>query len=88
MALIVLFILGVGNFAMHRAIVDSGHPMLMRAPWFANQMGGYVSLLIEYLMLLACMVMTAQGSAGWVWGYGLYTMANGVAAWLVLSRRI
>jgi hypothetical protein len=39
MALIVLFILGVGNFAMHRAIVDSGHPMLMRAPWFANQMG-------------------------------------------------
>jgi hypothetical protein len=50
--------------------------------------GGYFSLLIEYLMLLACMVMTAQGSAGWVWGYGLYTMANGVAAWLVLSRRI
>jgi hypothetical protein len=26
MALIVLFILGVGNFAMHRAVAFSGHP--------------------------------------------------------------
>lgn len=88
MALIVLFILGVGNFAMHRAVAFSGHPMVMRTPLFAHQLGRYFSLLTEYLMLLACMLMTAQGSAGWVWGYGLYTMANGLAAWLILSRRI
>lgn len=88
MALIVLFLLGVGNFAMHRAVVNSGHPMLVRAPWVAHRLGGYLSLGMEYLMLLACMLMTARGTQGWVWGYGLYTMANGVAAWLILSRRI
>jgi hypothetical protein len=87
MALIVLFILGVGNFAMHRAIGQRPPHVDARA-MVRQSDGGYFSLLIEYLMLLACMVMTAQGSAGWVWGYGLYTMANGVAAWLVLSRRI
>lgn len=88
MALIVMFLLGVGNFAMHGAMRDSNHPLLARTPWYVNQMGGHLSLGVEYLMLLACMLMTAQGSAGWVWGYGLYTMANGVAAWLILSRRI
>ena len=88
MALIVMFLLGVGNFAMHGAMRDSGHPMLARTPWYASQMGGHLSLGVEYLMLLACMLMTAQGTAGWVWGYGLYTAANGVAAWLILSRRI
>lgn len=88
MALIVMFILGVGNFALHGAVRDSGHPMLMRMPWYAHQMGGNFSLLVEFLMLLACMLMTAEGSVGWVWGYGLYTIANGFAAWLILSRRI
>jgi hypothetical protein len=88
MALIVLFILGVGNFAMQRAVLASGHPMMMRAPWAMHRMGAVFTLLVEYLMLLACMLMTAQGSVGWVWGYGLYTAANGFAAWLILSRRI
>jgi hypothetical protein len=88
MALIVLFFLGVGNFAMHRAVVNSGHPMLMRAPWATHRMGGWFGLGMEYLMLLACMTMTDHGSQGWVWGYGLYTATNGLAAWLILSRRI
>ncbi len=88
MALIVLFILGVGNFAMHGAVRSSGHPMLLHAPRMMHHLGGHLSLGVEYLMLLACMLMTAQGTAGWVWGYGLYTIANGVAAWLILSRRL
>jgi hypothetical protein len=77
---------GVGNFAMHRAVSDSGHPM-WRTPWTRNHWGAHFGLLTEYLMLLACMLMTAQGRRLGL-GLRLYTMANGVAAWLILSRRI
>jgi hypothetical protein len=88
MALILLFVLGIVNFAIHRAVSDSGHPLLGQMPWTRGPLGGTFGLLTEYLMLLACMLMTDRGAGGWVWGYGLYTAANGVALWLILSRRI
>ena len=88
MALILLFLLGVANFAIHRAVVDSGHPLLAQMPWASGRLGRAFGLLTEYAMLLACMVMTERGAGGWVWGYGLYTGANALAIWLILSRRI
>ncbi len=88
MALILLFAMGIVNFAIHRAVSDRGHPLLAQMPWASSRMGYGFGLITEYLMLLACMLMTDRGSGGWVWGYGLYTAANGVAIWLILSRRI
>lgn len=88
MALVALFLLGIVNFAMHKAVLESGHPLLGRSPWFMHMLGGRFSLVVEFLMLLGAMLMSYQGSSGWAWGYGVYSALNGVSAWLILTRRV
>ena len=88
MALTVIFFLGIANFAIHRAVQDSRHPVLGQVPWFFSVFGGWLSLSVEFVMLVGCMVMAAKGVPGWGWGYLLYSGTNGMAAWLILSRRI
>lgn len=39
MALILLFVLGIVNFAIHRAVSDSGHPLLAQMPWTRSPLG-------------------------------------------------
>lgn len=88
MAILTLFILGIANFAMHKAVLESGHPMLVQAPWFFSVMGGRLSLFVEFFMLLGAMLMVAAGSVGWAWAYLGYSALNGMAAWLILSGRV
>ena len=88
MALLLAFLLGIGNFAAHRAVLDSGHPMLARAPWFFHMLGGRFSLGLEFAMLLGAMLMIGQGSASWALFYALYSVVNLGAAWLIVTRRI
>lgn len=88
MGLIFVFLLGVGNFAAHRAVLESRHPLLDRVPMFFQLLGGRFSLLIEFAMLLGTMLMAAQGSLGWVVFYGIYTAVNALSAWLIMSGRI
>jgi len=87
MAIIALFVLGTLNFAMHKAVLESGHPLLGQMPWFFHMLNGRFSLLVEFGMLLASMLMAASGAIGWAWGYGVYSMLNGMAAWIILSDR-
>jgi hypothetical protein len=88
MAIVTLFLLGVVNFAMHKAVLESGHPLLGQVPWFVHMLGGRFSLVVEFLMLLGAMLMVAEGAFGWAWGYAIYSVINGLSAWLILSRRI
>lgn len=88
MGLILTFFLGIGNFAIHKAVLESGHPLIGQVPWFYHLLGGRFSLLVEFGMLLGAMLMIASGSIGWIWLYGCYSAVNGLAAWLILSRRI
>ncbi len=88
MGLLFVFLLGIGNFAAHRAVLDSDHPLLGRVPWFFQQMGGRFSLLLEFVMLAGAMLMIAHGSATWAWFYALYSAVNLGSAWLLLSGRI
>lgn len=88
MAILLLFLLGIANFAMHKAVLESGHPLLGHAPWFFHLLGGRFSLLVEFIMLLGCMLMASQGSTGWVWGYAAYSVLNGFSAWLILTDRV
>ena len=88
MAIVLLFLLGVANFAMHKAVLESGHPLLGQTPWFVHMLGGRFSLGVEFLMLLGAMLMVDTGALGWAWGYGVYSVVNGLAAWLILSRRV
>jgi len=88
MAVVVLFLLGVVNFAMHRAVLESGHPLLRQAPWYLHLLGGRFSMAVEFLMLVSAMLMVADGSTGWAWFYAGYSVVNGISAWLILSNRI
>ena len=89
MALAVLFFLGIGNFAMHKAVIESRHTLAGRMPWFVHMLGsGRFGLGVEFLVLLGSMLMVSQGSLGWAWGYAFYTVANAAAAWLILSNRV
>ncbi|WP_067732193.1 hypothetical protein [Novosphingobium naphthalenivorans] len=86
--LLVVFCLGVFNFAAHKAVLESGHPMLAQVPWLFQPLGGRLSLVVEFVMLLGAMIMAASGSMGWTWIYLLYSVLNGLSAWLMTSGRV
>ena len=88
MLLVLTFLLGAGNFALHKAVLESRHPLLGRVPWFVHMLGGRGSLVVEFLMLLAALLLVAEGYPAWAWAYLGYTALNGVAAWLILTRRV
>lgn len=88
MAILFLFLLGVANFAMHKAVLESGHPLLGQMPRFVHLLGGRLSLVTEFLVLLAAMLLVASGSEGWGVAYLLYSLVNAVAAWLIVTRRV
>lgn len=88
MGLLIVFLLGIGNFAAQQAVLASKHPLLGQIPLFFRLLGGRFSLVLEFAMLLGAMLLAAQGSLGWAAFYASYTAVNGLAAWLILSRRI
>jgi hypothetical protein len=83
-----IFVLGIANFAMHKAVLESGHPLVGRMPWFVHMLGGRATLAAEFLILLGALLMVATGLAGWGWAYLGYTALNAFAAWLILTRRV
>jgi hypothetical protein len=88
MAIVLLFLLGIANFAMHKAVLESGHPLLGHMPWFMHLPGGRFGLGVEFLVLLGSMLMVDAGSATWAWGYAFYSAVNGLAVWLILAGRL
>jgi hypothetical protein len=87
-AILVIFVLGIGNFAMHKAVLESRHPLLGQMPWYVHLLGGRVSLASEFLILLAAMLLVANGHGGWGVAYFAYSSVNALAAWLIVTRRI
>jgi len=81
------FLLGIGNFAMHKAVLESRHPMLAQMPWF-GMMAGRFSLAIELALLVGALLLAVGGHSGWGWAYFAYSALNATAAWLILSRRV
>ena len=87
MAIILTFLLGIGNFAVHKAVLESHHPMLAQMPWF-ELLGGRFSFALEFMLLLGALMLAASGHSAWLWAYLAYSALNGVAGWLILSRRV
>jgi hypothetical protein len=87
MAVILTFLLGIANFAMHKAVLESRHPMLAQMPWF-EMLGGRFSFGLEFLLLVGAMLLAATGYSSWGWAYLAYSMLNGIAGWLIVSRRV
>ncbi len=88
MALILIFLLGIGNFTVHKAVLESRHPLLGQVPWFFHLLGGKFSLMVEFAMLLGALLMVEQGSPNWAWFYAGYSGVNAFSAWLILTRRV
>jgi hypothetical protein len=88
MPLLMLFMLGIANFAMQKAVLESHHPLLGHLPWYFHMLNGRFSMVVEFFMLLGAMLMVADGTLFWAWAYGFYSMVNAVAAWLILSNRV
>ena len=84
----VIFGLGVVNFALHSAVLKSGHPLVEQMPDLFRALGGRLSLVAEFLVLLAAMLLAANGWSALVWAYAGYSALNGVSAWAILKRRI
>ena len=88
LGILVTFLLGIGNLALHKAVTQSGHPLLGRMPWFYHALGGNFSLVVEFLMLLAALLLVAQDSFAAAVAYVVYSMLNSFSAWLILTRRL
>ena len=88
MTILIIFLLGVGNFALHTAIMESGHPLLGQMPWFYHALSRRLSLVVEFLMLLAGLLLAAEGAAWGAIGYLVYSLLNGLSAWLILAGRV
>jgi hypothetical protein len=88
MAMAIIFILGIGNFALHKAVLESGHPMLRVSSRFARVLSGRITLLTEFCVLLAALLLAANGWPGLAWAYLGYSALNAGAAWLILTHRV
>ena len=88
MVIALIFLLGIANFALHKAVLESDHPLLGQMPWFVHMLGGRATLVTEFLVLLAALLLAANGWPGLVWAYLAYSALNAIAAWLILSGRI
>lgn len=89
MFLIACFFLGIGNFAMHKAVVESGHPFVEDTKlYFGKHFGRNGSYALEFVILLGAMLLAHDGTFWIALAYIAYTSMNGLAAWLLLSGRV
>jgi hypothetical protein len=88
MAILATFLLGIGNFALHGAVLESRHRLFRSLPAFLAVFDGRISLFAEFAVLLGALLLVASGHPFWGWAYFGYTLLNGGAAWLILSQRV
>lgn len=88
MAILITFILGIGNFALNRALIDSGHPLLGKMPWFYHALGGRFTLLIEFILLFAALMFADQNIVSGPIAYVIYSVLNSFSAYLILTDKV
>jgi len=88
MAILITFLLGIGNFALHRAVMDSGHPLLGRMPWFYHALGGRFTMGVEFMLLFAALLFAAQNNISGPIAYVIYSVLNSFSAYLILTNRV
>jgi hypothetical protein len=84
----IIFVLGIGNFALGRAIFASRHPMFARLPQSSQTLARRASLATEFVVLYFALLLSVQGWPAFAWAYFGYSALNGVAGWLILTRRV
>jgi hypothetical protein len=85
---VIIFFLGIANFALGRAMFESGHPLIARLPQISQTLRRRAALVTEFAVLVFALLLSVRGWPGYAWVYAAYTAFNGVAAWMILSRRL
>lgn len=87
-ALTIMFVLGIGNFAAHKAVLESGHPLLATTPWFVHGGRKGITLWLEFFVLLGAMLLVSGGWPLLAWAYGFYSILNYASAWVIVTGRV
>jgi hypothetical protein len=87
-ATVIIFLLGIANFAINRAVFDRGHPLFARLPQASQTLGQRAALASEFAVLFFALLLSVEGWPGYAWAYAVYTAVNAGAAWLILTRRV
>lgn len=87
-AILLVFLLGTGNFALHKAVLESRHPALDEMPVGLRRHGSLMTLAFEFVCLVVALFLVANGHRAWGWAYAGYSACNALAAWLILSRKL
>lgn len=85
---IVIFVLGIANFALNRAVFDGRHPLFARLPLASRKIGSAAALVTEFAVLFFALALVANGWPDFVWAYLGYSALNALAGWLLLARRV
>lgn len=88
MWIVATFFLGIGNFALHKAVLESRHPMIDAMFARGRESMGKFTLAAEFIALLGAMLLVGNGYYFWGWTYLGYSLFNAVSGWLILTRRI
>ena len=88
MALIITFLLGMGNFACHQAVITSEHRMLAEIPPQTLRIARATSLAFEFALLCGAFYAAKVGALQWIWLFGGYFLINLAAAWSIVTRRV
>ncbi len=88
MAILITFLLGIGNFALHRAVMESGHPLLGKMPWFYHALGGRFTMIIEFMLLFGALMFAAQDNVSGPIAYVIYSVLNSFSAYLILTDKV
>lgn len=83
-AMIAIFLAGAGNFAMHRWMLESGHPVVDAATGpMRRTLGRHSTYVLEFLLLLGALYLAETSWFIALCMYGVYTALNAATVgWL------
>lgn len=87
-ATVIIFLLGIANFAVGRAVFERGHPLFARLPQISQTLGRGAALVSEFAVLFFALLLSVEGWPVYAFAYAAYTAVNGLAAWLMLSGKL
>lgn len=80
-----MFALGIGNFALHRAVLDRAEPISASVPGLLRSLGGSIALAAEFIVFLSAALLVANGWSQLLWAYLAYSALNAIAAWVMMK---
>lgn len=87
LATIVILFAGAGNFAMHRWMLESGHPMVEAATApMRRVLGRYATYVLEFGLLLGALWLAERRWFIALMLYGVYTAMNAATVAMIKGK--